>query len=391
MQTCLVNLAFIDPPSNGGTSRIAHEVSSMLLDFARHDTQLSIVFAVRPSFCDNFDEWLGKLDSAAPHQIAPCGITPEDAQLLVDKYSPEFIVGPLFGCEPFQFVRSNACHIAMMPDTLSLDRPELFPLEESERRRALYDYLKSTQVLVTISEYSSKRLQHHLGLPPERLAVIPLGSDPVAFDTEDELSLAPVPHPFVFYPANIWPHKRHEFLFKVMKEIWKTRPELNLVLSGGRNLGFGAEVAEFIERHECPPERVIDLGYVTDRVLRSLYRDAEAMLFVSEHEGFGMPLVEAMKNGCPVICAPITSIPEVAGEAAFYIDSECPEVWAACFLNEFPRERKSLKQKGRARSALFTWERARDAWADVLRRAGLDLRKRQLRGQSAVSIATKAN
>src|SRR5208282_4076800 len=103
------------------------------------------------------------------------------------------------------------------------------------------------------------------------------------------------------------------------------------------------------------------------------YRRAEALLFVSEYEGFGMPLVEAMVNHCPVICAPLTAIPEVAGNAALYVNSEDPWAWASAFLEQLPALRSRLIEKGRRQAQNLTWDKMRDGWRAHLMSVGLEL------------------
>jgi len=151
-----------------------------------------------------------------------------------------------------------------------------------------------------------------------------------------------------------------------MARIVAQQPDVQLVLAGGRDAAAFAQLKALIEQSELPADRVIDFGYVSDSQLRQLYQEAEALLFVSEHEGFGMPLVEAMREGCPVICAPLTAIPEVVGDAGLRVDSDEPDAWAQAFLTQLPEQRAALIQKGQQRAALFTWQRTRDQWRTLL-------------------------
>jgi hypothetical protein len=128
---------------------------------------------------------------------------------------------------------------------------------------------------------------------------------------------------------------------------------------------------ELLRKYECPPGKVLDFGFVTDAQLRQLYESAEALLFVSEYEGFGMPLLEAMRHGCPVICAPVTAIPEVVGDVAIFVDSDQPEAWAEAFLRELPLRREDLIKKGLARAGMFTWHNTREKWKLLLEEFGL--------------------
>lgn len=101
------------------------------------------------------------------------------------------------------------------------------------------------------------------------------------------------------------------------------------------------------------------LGYVPEEKLRELYRGAHALFFPSWYEGFGLPVLEAMTQGCPVICADRSSLPEVAGLAVHYINPARPsEIQSAMSrLEQDPLYRQSLIKKGFAQAAQFSWER----------------------------------
>jgi glycosyltransferase involved in cell wall biosynthesis len=101
-----------------------------------------------------------------------------------------------------------------------------------------------------------------------------------------------------------------------------------------------------------------------DAVLKSLYENAAALLYPSAYEGFGMPLLEAMIHGCPAIAAPLTSLPEVGGDAVLYADPNAPEEWTAAMemLAECRPERERLIEAGRARCRRFSWEAAAVAY-----------------------------
>jgi glycosyltransferase involved in cell wall biosynthesis len=360
---CLVNLFHLDPPSNGGASRVAREVSRMLAAWDQAG-QVEVIFAAGWRVAARLADWIG----APEAKVVPClpenGVTP-----LIKALAPDIIVSPLFGGEPVDepALFGSVPHVVSMPDALALDMPELFGADEARRRRRLYAALRHATRVITLSEHARGRLLYHLNVPAERIAVVPLGADSPLPGTP---AAPPVAGPFVFYPANNWPHKRHELLLRIMTEIWRLRPEIKLVLTGARQPGF---VNQLVERHRCPVEQVIDLGFVSERELATLYRHAEALLFASQYEGFGMPLVEAMANGCPVLCAPLTSIPEVAGHAALYVAGDDPSKWADVFLHSLPAMRSALIERGRRRAQEFTWENTRARWKTHLVAAGLRL------------------
>jgi len=115
-----------------------------------------------------------------------------------------------------------------------------------------------------------------------------------------------------------------------------------------------------------PPPDTVFAGPCDDGALRALYENAEALLFPSRTEGFGLPPVEAMLCGCPVIAAPCGAVPEVCGNAARYADPDDPEAWRRALgaLLTGPRER--LIAAGQVRAARYTWARAGQALFDLL-------------------------
>ena len=95
-----------------------------------------------------------------------------------------------------------------------------------------------------------------------------------------------------------------------------------------------------------------------DHILAGYYQAARALLYPSRHEGFGLPLLEAMSLDCPVVAAPLTSLPEVGGDAALYADADDAQAWydAMTLLIDDGNERDRVIAAGRARTAVFSWE-----------------------------------
>jgi glycosyltransferase involved in cell wall biosynthesis len=370
---CLVNLVHLDPPNNGGTSRVAREVCLYLLHNARHNPRLLPVFAVNEFFFARFQAWLGHATNGVNCLLHPYSFR-EDTSQILQLTTPDLVISPLFGIEPFQILPASIPHITAMPDTQALEYPDYFSENDLRERRALYGRLKQASKVVTYSDYARGQLLKLVDLKPEQLAVIPLGADTVDNATVDAEAMAQVNSlkPFVFYPANTWPHKRHGLLFAAMNEIWRTNPQINLVLSGGRIQA--GDIAQLAAQHNAPAGRVFDLGYVDNSTLRGLYENAEAMLFTSHYEGFGMPLVEAMQHGCPVVAAPLTCIPEIVGEAAWLVQDDSPAGWAQTFAQVqalSAAQRAQRKTLAKQQAAKFTWGKTTEGWANLLAEFGI--------------------
>jgi glycosyltransferase involved in cell wall biosynthesis len=371
-QICLVNLIDLDPPRNGGTSRIALAVTRLLLDHARRG-ELKVLVAVGRRFASRFAAWVG---DEAP-DVLPCL---DDPGPVLRALRPDLIVSPLFGPGPLHQVDAlrSTPHVVSMADAYALDFPEALPAEETRRRRALYQALADVTRVVTTSEYSRGRLLHHLPLAPGAVAVVPPGVDP----PPPSAKAPPVEGRFLLYPAQDWTHKRHGFLLAVMDDVWRSSPDLTLVLTGWHGKPVGGE-----RRTGHPAGRVVDLGYVADDVLRDLYERAEALVFPSSFEGFGLPVLEAMAAGCPVVCSDLEVLQELAGDAALRPAADSVPAWVRTIVDELPSRRTELARAGRARAAAFSPARMRSGWGAQLRAAGLSLGGSSAWSSPAVPVA----
>jgi alpha-1,3-rhamnosyl/mannosyltransferase len=109
------------------------------------------------------------------------------------------------------------------------------------------------------------------------------------------------------------------------------------------------------------------LGRVTDADLEALYSAAEALVFPSLYEGFGIPVLEAMRRGVPVVTAAVSSLPEVAGDAAVYVEDPRDAEALAGAIETALRDGQRLRELGRARAAGFTWDRTAAGVAAAMR------------------------
>ncbi len=358
MKVCLVNLFHLDPPRNGGLSRVARIVCDLTAQLALQN-KLKVFFAVGAQFSGEFRDWLGNPGGNLIPVMPDAGMTP-----IFETIHPDLLISPLLSMRPISDWKEyeHIPHIVCVPDTLALDNPELFTSGEAESRRAGYSQLENSSVVVTISEDARNRLIRHLGLPPSKVQVIPLAGDlSTWFNPADGRTL--ISSPYILYPARNWPHKRHELLIQVMNKVSQERPDLHLVLTGWHDDDY---ISELAASYDLPRGKILDFGFVSNADMLSLYRNAEALMFVSEYEGFGMPVLEAMQLGCPVICAPLTSLPEVAGDAAIYVDSKNPEDWARAFLYDLPNQRSSLIRKGFQQARKFSWIQTRAHWLHLI-------------------------
>ncbi|MFZ2949026.1 MAG: glycosyltransferase family 1 protein, partial [Desulfuromonadaceae bacterium] len=196
---------------------------------------------------------------------------------------------------------------------------------------------KATRI-IAISEHAKICLVERYEIAPDKIDVVYTGYGPQFRIVDDPDMLESIRSrlglhkPFMYYPAATWPHKNHKRLLaalKIMKE--RYRFDGQLVLSGIA-MQANDDVLQEIYRLGLR-DNVIVLGNLPHEDLPNLYNLAQLMVFPSQYEGFGIPLIEAMACGCPVVCSNVTSVPEIVGDAALIFDPFSAEdmavqIWA---------------------------------------------------------------
>ena len=173
----------------------------------------------------------------------------------------------------------------------------------------------------------------------------------------DELltALGLTDRPFILYPAITYPHKNHITLVAAFARLSETRPDLRLVLTGGSGPSEDVLTAT-IDAYGLSP-KVIRTGRIPESDLDLLYRSAAVMAFPSSYEGFGVPMLEAMSRGCPIVASRIGALPDVVGDAGEFVDPLDVRGWADAVghLIDSPDRRAELSRNGFRRSRLFSW------------------------------------
>ena len=209
--------------------------------------------------------------------------------------------------------------------------------------------------ILTVSEFSRQELARHLRIAADSIAVLPEGGEHVLRVLPDEAILAKADllnRPFVLAVSSAQANKNFAFVARALAQLGD--PGFDVVVAGGTN------PAVFAARGQALPPFVKHVGYVSDAELAGLYLHAACFVFPSLYEGFGIPPLEAMARGCPVVASNAASIPEVCGKAAVYFDPRDP----ASFLNALnlvmgsEATRVELKVLAQQRSQLWTWPRA---------------------------------
>jgi alpha-1,3-rhamnosyl/mannosyltransferase len=236
---------------------------------------------------------------------------------------------------------------------VALPDPRLRSWRRNRRWRRLYAATAERSTLLVVpSAFTGDELARTFGTPGERMRVTPLAADdglaPPAVPTDETLARLGVRRPFVLAVGASEPRKNLAVLDAAMPHVVAAVPEATLVLAGPR--ATPATVPEPPWKHTT--------GYVSDVDLTALYRAASCLVMPSTYEGFGLPVLEAMQHGTPVVSVPCASLPEVGGDAAAWVPPDDPAQMAAAIVRVLTDQeaRVAMRTAGIARAARFTWD-----------------------------------
>jgi glycosyltransferase involved in cell wall biosynthesis len=218
--------------------------------------------------------------------------------------------------------------------------------------------------VIAVSHATRIDVIERLGLPEERVVAVPNG---VAVGGEGPRVALDVPRRFVLSVGTLEPRKNLLRLFEAVALLGERPGSRDIVLLHAGGYGWLARDVLRAARASRLSGRVRLLGYVTQEELSALYGRAELLVYPSLCEGFGLPVLEAMASGCPVVTSQRAALTEVAGDAAVFVEPESAEdiadgirrVWEDAALSA------DLRSRGRARADLFSWERTARLTADV--------------------------
>ncbi|HTC48155.1 MAG TPA: glycosyltransferase family 1 protein [Candidatus Aquilonibacter sp.] len=247
---------------------------------------------------------------------------------------------PLYCSAPFIFTIHDLSHVYCAENTsLAIQLYYATIMKRACRRAAK---------ILTVSEFTRGQIIAWSGVSPQKVFNVGCGVDAAYKPEGDSYGL---PFQYLLCVSNRKPHKNE---FRVVEAFAKARldPEIHLVFTGN----VTPELDYPIKKHSLQ-SRVQFVGMVPEEKLPALYRGAEALIFPSLYEGFGLPVLEAMACGTPVVTSKVTALPEIAGDATVLVDPTSIEEIAGAtgkIVNDTSL-RSQLREKGLARARKFSW------------------------------------
>ena len=336
-------------------------IRNILVELSRLDRENEYVVLCRPDDVDAGDV-LGRnfrmVPEAAPtYSLAeqyriPMALAREAVQMV---HEPHYILPPLIRCRS----------VVTIHDCIHLMFPQYLPgrLAHVYAKGSMWSAARKADRILTVSEASKRDILRFFDVPAEKVSVIYNAIDErfLAAADPERMDLVrqryQLDHPFVLYVGNIKPHKNIERLIDAFGRA-RTRgcpDDVKLVIIGDEISKYPA-LRQSVHKHKLD-KHVRFLGFQPMETLAAFYRLARAFVFPSLYEGFGLPPLEAMACGTPVVTSNVSSLPEVAGGAALLVDPYDSEAIAAgiCQALNDDSLREELIRRGHERARSFSW------------------------------------
>ena len=246
--------------------------------------------------------------------------------------------------------------------------PFIYELKNLAYRTIIKRALNKSKRILTVSEFTKNDIVEQFKIKPDKIEVIYEGVANLAkgrdslfvvkLDNNEVLRDYDINYPFLLYVGNAYPHKNLDFLITSFKKVYEKNNNLRLVLVGKEDY-FYKNIKQLVEKEfsNIQDKPVIFSGYVPDDKLEIFYKKALVYVFPSLYEGFGLPPLEAMAKGCPVLSSNVSSMPEILADAALYFNPRDEQD----FLNKLDlilkdRDlREKLVKVGEIRCQKFNW------------------------------------
>jgi glycosyltransferase involved in cell wall biosynthesis len=224
---------------------------------------------------------------------------------------------------------------------------------------------RKAEHVVTVSEYSKNEIIDALKIPGSKITVIPcgvgaeFGAHCRCQGIRDVAGILGIESPYILYVGNLKPHKNVPVLLRAFAQLRKNKNLPHSLLIIGDDLRWRRSVVEECCRLGIRGSTIF-VPYVSQELLPKLYATADLLVLPSKVEGFGLPVLEAMACGTPVVASRAASLPEVAGDAALYFDPDQPEELAEQMerILQTSAIQSELRAKGLQRAKEFTWQKS---------------------------------
>lgn len=281
------------------------------------------------------------------------------APLALRKRKPDVWLQPYGFCS----LTSRVPQVLMIHDLAFLHHPQYI----SWYHRLYYRWLtpafaRKARSIITVSAFSKQDIMQHYRIPESKIRVIPgaarYGFMPLDWEARQAVKDGYADgREYFLFVGGIHPRKNLFHLLKAFSQFKKWQHSSMKLLVAGRKAWHSDDLLEKLNTYKYR-EDVVLLGYLPDDQLQRVTAAAYALVYPSWFEGFGLPILEAMQSGTPVICSNTSSMPEVAGDAALLIDPADTDAIAKEMLNLYRNEgiRNALIEKGHQRAAGFSWD-----------------------------------
>ena len=286
-------------------------------------------------------------------------------------HAPHYVLPPLPPCRS----------VVTIHDCIHLKFPEYLP------NRMAYGYAwaqiwmatRRARRVLTVSEFSKQDIVRYLNVPRDKIVVIPNAIDerfrvqPSEKRMEQVRQRYQLPERFVMYAGNVKPHKNLERLIDAFALVHQRgQGDLGLLVSGSEVSRYST-LRRAVHRYGLH-HHVRFLGFQSEETLAVLYRLADTFVIPSLYEGFGLSPLEALASGTPVVASNASSLPEVLGDAALFVDPYDPKSIADGISKVLENEdiRADLQHKGYARADRFSWEQSVRRVRDIYREVGAE-------------------
>lgn len=238
------------------------------------------------------------------------------------------------------------------------------------------DAIKNADAIIAISEHTKKDLIKHLDTPEELITVTPLAAGTDYIPVEDAFELTRIkckyylPEKYVLFIGSLEPRKNIKTLVEAFAQLpLRLRDEFPLVIAGGKGW-MNSDIQQRITELGLNKD-IHFAGFIDAADISAVYSGATVFVYPSLYEGFGLPILEAMSCGTPVISSNTSSMPEVAGDAALLVEPTRSEELSFALLKLLESEslQQELKQKGLLQASLFSWEKCARKTLDVYHNA----------------------